>query len=1006
MRKFVDKISTCYYKSYGRRILFLLLMFILVQYSFASGAANDIKDTNNITQNSTTVKGTVKDQSGDPLIGVSVVVKGTTTGAITDVDGGFSVRIPDGNHTLVFSLVGFHTQEIALRGKTSLDIVMVENAKVLDDVVVVGYGTMKRSDVATAISTIKPEDFNNGGAANRDVMSLLEGRVAGLSVTRTGGSSPTSGVAVQMRGVVSINGDKSPLIIIDGVPGGNLNLLQPGDIESMDILKDGSAAAIYGSRANAGVIIITTKKGTKGTPRFEYSTYFSRYYKFNTPEFMNADEFKSAMSSLGNDPSSYDRGGNTNMYDEIIDKNNLSQNHNFSVTGGSESTSYRASVFYGNLSGIGKANTREQWGGRFSVTSIGLNDKLTFQSNISLIQENMNRLGNEGWESALKANPTNPMYNEDGTFYEDLTSDENKYARLFEQKNRRYEITSGLDAKLIFEPIKDLKFSMFGSLTRNSYDDNVYYEQNSRTSLNSYEGGGYASKYHYVRNKSAVEPTAEYSKLFLDKHNVSIVGGYSHQYTVWEEFSANNSGFLNDATGENDLGAGSYLKTGKAGMASNKESETLIAFFGRVNYIFDNKYILQASLRREGSSKFGKNNKWGNFPSISAAWNVSNESFMESVSALSNLKLRIGYGETGNSGIGPYQSISTLGTGNPYLTDDGTWQQTYGPNKNPNPNLKWETKKEWNIGIDFGIAGNRIKGAIDLYKREADDLLLQNVLAPQPSNIHGSYTTNIGSLSSDGIELTLNATAISTKDLNWNVAFTGSKIFTNKLKKFSANSADYYSTGGIGGYGALGDAVRLYEGDEIGNFWGKRFAGFDADGDWLFYNKDGEAVSANKITDADKTVIGNGAPKWRLGLVNTVFYKNFDFTVGFIGKFGFDILNRQKMAYENVETLRSGYNVLKTVFTDGVDASYQYSDYYLENGNYVKLDNLTVGYTLPKIPYISSARVYVTARDLFYITSYSGESPELDDTGLSPSMAPYVSSPVTRSFSIGCNIQF
>lgn len=970
-------------------------------------ATNEVATIKDVDQSSVTITGFVHDANNEPLIGVTVSVKGTNKATMTDIDGKFTISVPNGNAILEFTYVGFDKQTITLDGRTSIDIELKEDTKALDEVVVVGYGSMKRSEVATAISTLKPKDFNSGGASGRDVRSLLEGRVAGLSVTRTGGSSPTDGVAVQLRGVVSINGSKSPLIIIDGIPGGNLNLLQPGDVESIEVLKDGSAAAIYGSSANAGVIIITTKKGNKGTTKFEYSNYFTRYYKANTPKFMNAEEYRSAMASLGYNSSSYDRGGSSNMYDELIDKNNLSQNHNLAVSGGSESTSYRASLFYGDLSGIAKANTREQWGGRFSLTSKGLNNMLTLQSNLSSIQENMNKLGNSGWESALRANPTNPIYNSDGTFYEDASSDENKLARLSQQKSRRYETTTALDSKLIFEPIKDLKFSIFGTITRNSFDDNIYYNKDSRTSIDSYNSGGYAYKYHYAKNSSAVEPTIEYSKLFLDKHKISAVGGYSYQYKVWEEFSASNSGFLNDATEENDLGAGSYLTEGKASMGSNKEDETLVAFFGRLNYVFNDKYIAQVSIRREGSSKFGANNKWGNFPSVSLAWNVSHEDFMKSIPTLSNLKLRVGYGETGNSGIDPYQSMATLGTGNPYLTDDGTWEQTYGPNKNPNPNLKWETKKEWNLGVDFGVLENRITGAVDLYERKAEDLLMKGVTSPIPSNIHSTYTTNIGSVSSSGIEVTLNAIAMSTKDFNWDIALTGSKIFSNKLDKFSSNSSNYYSTGEIEGYGALGDAVRLYEGDDIGNFYGKRFAGFDEEGEWLFYNKAGEQVSASKIVEEDLTVIGNGAPKWRLGLTNTFNYKGIDLTIGFIGKFGFDILNRQKMAYENTKTLESGYNVLNSALTNGVSASYQYSDYYLEKGDYLKLDNLTIGYTLAhKIPFVSSARFYFTARDLFFITGYSGETPELDDTGLSPSMASYAISPVTRSFSLGCNIQF
>lgn len=986
-------------RNFTKRCIFVLLVLFVQLATYSANSANQ--------QQTKFVSGIVKDVSGESLTGVSVKIVGTARGAITDINGSYKIQVRSGE-TLEFSYIGFISQTIRVGEKSELNVTLKEDTKVLDEVVVVGYGSMKRSEVATAITTVKPDEFNIGGADNRDVRSLLEGRVAGLTVTRTGGSSPTDGVAIQLRGVVSINGSISPLVIIDGIPGGNLNLLHSEDIESMEVLKDGSAAAIYGSSANAGVIIITTKKGREGKPVFEYSSYVSRYYKANTPDFLNADEYRSAMNSLGFDPNSYDKGGNADMYDALINKNNVSQSHSLSVSGGTKATTYRASLFYNDLQGIAKANERSQYGGRLSLTTKGLNDMLTFQTNLSTNIDKMNKLGNEGWEATLRANPTNPIYNEDGTFHEDYSSDENKLARLSQQKNKRNENTTGLDAKIILEPIKDLKLSVMGSLIRNAYDDNVYYDKDSRVSYDSYNSGGYAYKSHYVDNKGSFEPTIEYSKSVFDKHKLSVMAGYSWQQNVWESFSADNSGFLNDATEENDLGAGNYLELGKAGMDSNKEKTTLIAFFGRFNYVFDDKYILQASIRREGSSKFGINNKWGNFPSISLAWNISHEKFMQELPAISNLKLRLGYGETGNSGISPYQSVSTLGTGNPYLTDDGTWQQTYGPNKNPNPNLKWETKKEWNVGLDFGVLKNRITGSIDVYKRKADDLLMTGVTAPIPSNIHSSYTTNIGSISSSGVELTLNAVPVSSKDFRWDLTLTASKILSNKLEKFSSNAADYYSTGGIGGYGALGDAVRLYEGSEIGNFYGKRFAGFDADGEWLFYNKAGEAVSGNEINDGDLTVIGNGAPKWHLGLTNTLRYKNFDVTIGFIGKFQFDVLNRQKMAYGNLKTLRAGYNVLKSALTDGIDASYQYSDYYLEKGDYLKLDNLTIGYTLPKdlIPFVSSARFYVAGRDLFFITGYSGETPELDDTGLSPSMAPYARTPLTRSFTVGCNIKF
>lgn len=996
------------------QVALLLCLSLSIQQSqvFASSGKEDATkhEVQERTQKGFTVKGIVKDQNGDPLPGVSIVVKGTTIGTSSDGDGNFTLNVPDKKANLAFSFIGFTTTEIALNGQTTLNVILKEDTELLDEVVVVGYGSMKRSDVATAISSVKPEDMNLAGANSRDVRQLLDGKVAGLSITRTGGSNPNSGVAVQMRGVVSVNGDKAPLVVIDGIPGGNLDLLRSEDIETMDVLKDGAAAAIYGSRANAGVILITTKRGQKGKTSVEYSGYLTHYAVNKDPNFMTASDWRNGMNTLNNPSYMTDHGGNTDWYREIIKKNNLSHSHNLSLTGGNESTVYRASLYYNNLESIAKESEREQYGGRMSLETKALNNMLTFQTNLSLNYGNMNLLGGGEWEQSLRANPTNPIYNEDGTFYEDYAKDENKVARLEQQQYGRQQTTSSFDGKIIFEPIKDLKGSVFMSYTRDDQKDRRFYDVDSRISYNNYNNGGYAWKKSYMNTRRTLEPTIEYSKIFLTDHKINAIAGYSYQYQVEESFEANNNGFLNNSVQDNNLGSGSGLNGDaaiKAGMGSNKKDETLIAFFGRINYVFKDRYVAQVSLRREGSSKFGTNNKWGNFPSASVAWNVSNEEFMKAQDVLSNLKVRVGYGVTGNSGISPYQSMVTLGGGNAYLNPNGQWLQTWGPSRNPNDNLKWEKKKEWNFGVDFGVLNNRLTGALDVYKRTADDLLMSGVTVPTPANIHSSSTLNIGSITSSGLEMTLNAIPVVKKDFQWRTIFTLSKIFTNKLNEFSYSTADYLEFGGIGGYGALGDAVRLYRNSEVGNFYGKRFAGFDENGEWLFYNSEGEKVGAGKITEKDKTVIGNGQPKWYLAWTNNFTYKNFDLSFMLKGRFGYDILNRQKMFYNNLKTLQSGYNVIKGTIENGVNASYQYSDYYLEKGNYLRLDNITIGYNFRNSrPNMPSFRVYATATDLFTITGYDGMNPEMDDTGLSPSMESCDRSPITRSITIGLNVKF
>lgn len=961
-------------------------------------------------QSNVTIKGTVTNANGEPLIGVSVIEKGTTNGIVTDIDGNYQLAVSKGS-TIEFSYVGFAKQEIKVGSENVINVVLQEDNQLLNEVVVVGYGSMKRSDIATAISSVKPEDMNLAGANSRDVRQLLDGKVAGLSITRTNGSNPNNGVAVQMRGVVSVNGDQSPLVVIDGIPGGNIDLLRSEDIESIDVLKDGSAAAIYGSRANAGVILITTKRGQAGRTSVDYSTYLTHYWGIERPDFMSASEYRARRAELGDPSYMPDNGGSTDWFDELLNSGNVSHSHNLSISGGTESTVYRASLYYSNLEGVAKATDREQYGGRMSLETKALNDMLTFQTNVSLNYGNMNLLGGDGeWESALRANPTNPIYNADGSYFEDYAKDENKVARLDQQQYDRQQTTSSFDGKLTFEPIEGLKGSVFVSYTRDDQKDRRYYDLDSRISYNSYNSGGYAWRKSYMNTQRTLEPTIEYAHTFADDHKLNAIVGYSYQYEVYEQFEANNNGFLNDATEDNNLGSGSGLNGDaaiRAGMGSEKKDETLIAFFGRINYVYKDRYVAQFSLRHEGSSKFGDNNKWGNFPSASVAWNVSNEEFMKDQNVLSNLKLRVGYGVTGNSGIDPYQSMVTLSGGNQYLNPNGQWLQTWGPSRNPNEDLRWEKKKEWNFGVDFGVLENRITGALDVYKRTADDLLMTGVTVPSPANIHSTSTLNIGSISSSGLELTLNAVPIVKKDFQWRTTVTMSKVFSNKLNEFSYSTADYLEFGSIGGYGAMGNAVRLYAGDEIGNFYGKKFAGFDEDGEWLFYNKEGEAVHASEMDDSDRQVIGNGQPKWYLSWTNNFTYKNFDLSFMFKGRFGYDILNRLNMFYTNYTTLQAGYNVLNSTFEDGVNASYQYSDYYLEKGNYIRLDNITLGYNFRnKNPKWPSFRVYVSATDLFTITGYDGLNPEMDDTGMSPSMESCGRTPVTRSVSVGLNVKF
>lgn len=965
---------------------------------------------------SRTVTGKVTDaKTGGGLESVTVRVKGSNTGVQTQANGTFSIQVPAGARTLEISFIGYAPQEVAITSGP-LSVALVPTATNLDDVVVdvvsVGYGTQRRKDVTSAVATVKDSAFNQGGA--RNALDLIQGKVAGLTITRTASSNPNSGVAVQLRGVTSITGNLSPLIVIDGIPGGNLDLLQQDDIASFDVLKDGSAAAIYGTRGNGGVILVTTKKGKAGAAQYDYNNYERKEYITRRPNFMTAADYRQKIAD-GTIAAQYGTGiygYNTDFFDALVNHDNLSQYHNFAASGGTANSNFRASIYYNDFQGVALSNNRKQYGARLNFNQRGLNGKLLTQVDLATNFNRANLLGGGGWENQLNRIPTLSIYNPDGSYFY-LPNTTNEYARLFTQTSFRNQQTSSANAKMTLEILKGLKVAAFGSVTRDSYVDDSYAKLASEVSINSYGGGGRADRSTGLNINYAFEPTVEYSTRINSLHSFTVLGGYSYQYNVGENFGITNYGFVNDLTTNNNIGIGSGMTATppagipRASVSSGKSDDKLIAFFGRLNYNFNDKYNVQLILRHEGSSKFGANNKWANFPAASVGWNILRESFMNKVTFFDNLKLRAGFGVTGNSGIPSYQSLVTLGTGGAYLNPDGTWRQTYGPGNNPNPDLKWEKKEEFNIGVDFSILRNRLSGAIDVYQRTTKDLLY-SYATQLPPFIQSTIYTNVGSMRSKGIELTLVGSLIKKRDMNWTMTLAASHN-TNKMLAFSNQvySVTFMEFGGIGGFGALGNAIRTVEGGNIGNFYGKRFAGFDASGKWLFYKADGKTTAPfSQITSNDLSVIGNGIPKYYLSWTNDFTYKNFDFRVFFRGRFGYQILNTMEISYGNKTYLPN--NVLRSTFTRHaqLNDTYQYSDYYLENGSFLKLDNVTVGYRFKlKTSYIRSLRVYASATNLATITKYTGNDPDfVNDTGLGAGVdgrGPY---PSTRQFTIGFNL--
>jgi TonB-linked SusC/RagA family outer membrane protein len=945
-----------------------------------------------LAQQSIRITGTITTETSEPLSGVSVVVKGTTRGIVTDANGKYEITVQDANAVLVFSHIGYLPQEVAAGSRQVIDLVLVEDINEIEEIVVVGYGTQKRSEVTAAVSTLEAKDFNTT-VASSSVLELAKGKLPGVVITNANGSDPRSGASIQIRGIGTLRSSTSPLIVIDDVPGGDLSLLRPEDIESFNVLKDASAAAIYGTRGSNGVIIITTKKAKRGQskPLFDYSGYMSHEYIYRQPEILTADEYRAYMQSGAyNANQMTDFNSATNWPELLSDKSNMSQSHNLSMQGGNSSIGYRASLYYRNVEPIAIESDQSNWGGRLSINHTGLNDRLNVQMSMSADHRTRNEIGETGaWEQVSQRNPTEPSRDENGNWLEDGAYNSwNPLARYSTKEDYSTRTTWLGTGKVSLTIIDGLKVSVRGSWQQYDNARRQYDMRDSKTSVDTYLGGGRAERSWSSDIRKTIESTIEFTKQFNDIHSVNAIVGHSYEYHVSENFNAWNSGFLTDAFTYNNLGNGTgrTLGTNYFGMGSGKSDDKLAAIFGRVNYVLMNKYQFSATLRHEGSSRFGKNKRWGNFPAVSAGWVISKEEFMSNIDIINNLKLRAGLGVTGNIPGDNYIYMTTLGTGGEYPVVGGTWYQTYGPARNPNPNLQWETKQEWNIGIDYSILNDRVSGTIDWYNRRSKDLL-DEYNAQLPPYVLSSVWTNVGTISNKGIEIGVNVIPIETKDFSWDVSAT----FFYQKNTLEALSDDIYKATykewyGLPSPGALGNAIRTEEGKSLGGFYGKRFASFDENGKWQFYNKDNEVVSLSEIKPEDLTYIGNGIPKYYASLSSTLRYKEFDLTVFFRGKFDYQILNLKELYFGNLNWLPN--NVLKTATTKhaGLHDAPQYSDYYLEKGDFVKLDNITLGYNFKIKPndWVRNLRVYVSGQNLATFTSYTGITPEVQDTGFEP----------------------
>ena len=983
---------------------------------------------------SVTVTGNVTDQTGEVVIGASILEKGTTNGTITDFDGNFSISV-DANATLVISYVGYQTQEVAINGKKVVNVVMADDAQLLQEVVAVGYGTQTKKEITGSVSSVKAESFNQGVSANP--MGLIQGKVAGLTIIKNGGDDPAqNSYNVQLRGVGSLSGSASPLYVIDGVPGGDLSSVLPSDIESIDVLKDGSAAAIYGTRANAGVILITTRRGSKdGKFHAEYNGTVSTGVIANAPRVLTAEEYREKMVKGGF--GGIDYGANTNWLKEIT-RTPISHTHNVSISGGTENFNFRASAGYRGLQGVALNSDYEELNARFAANQKTLNKRLELAYDFSYTSSDKGWANYDNFNQAVRSNPTMPVRSDKEDFikYGGYFESDNFYTRnpvsdiMQTTNDQKDQVVIG-SVRATLNIIDGLKFSTFYSIQNNTSWNGKY--QNS-TLRDVYGKGGSASQSYSGYTQQVVENTLQYVAQW-DAHAFQAMIGQGYQTETFQGFNAYNTGFPLDKLLYNNLGLGTGIVDGKgasayAGLGSYKYKDKLASFFARVMYNYDQRYFLSASVRFEGSSKFGAKadpvlGQWGIFPSISGSWSIIDEEFMEDVENLNDLKIRLGYGVTGNMPGDHYLYAMKVGAGGDYIFSNGKFIQPWGPQSNVNETIRWEEKHEYNFGIDFGAFANRFSGSLDAYFRNTTDLLYEYDV-PVPPYPFGKMWDNYGIIHNYGVELQLNGTAIQTKDWTWdlgfNAAWNRNMVVRITGDQYGAEGVEsFVNTGYISsGDGETGNyTMRLAEGQPIGNFYGYKYYGIDKDGNWVFETPKGGYTK--NPTEADKQIIGNAQPLLTLGFNTTLRYKEFDLAMNFRGQIGGLIFNETRYFYENT---RGVENCLASAFEG--EAAYmlawkdsgsekaslrRFSDFYLEDASYFKLNDLTIGYT-PKLSenfskWVSYIRVYFTAQNLFTLTGYSGHDPSsVSMAGLTPGFDGRSYYPTQRSFNLGLQFKF
>lgn len=961
----------------------------------------------------TVLTGKVTDSSsGETLPGVSIVVKGTTNGTISDINGGFTLGANMGD-VIQFSYIGYKSQEIVMEGQKNLTVSLSSDNIELGEVVAIGYGVQKKSDKTGAVMSVSSSDFSKGVLT--DPIQALQGKASGVQITKKGGN-PNDGFSVQIRGAGGLSTGSTPLYVIDGVPGVDPTTIPPEDIESFNVLKDASSTAIYGSRGANGVIIITTKKGksvASGKSTIDVNSYISIDEVSKRLDLVSADDIRSFIQR--NTITHNDAGATTDWQDEIFRKG-VTQNYNVAVGGGNEKSNYRVSGTWSDFQGVVKGTDKQRFTTTANVFQKLLNDKLTVDGNMAAtFEENdYQDFGGNGPKDimyqAFQRSPLQPVTNEDGSFYENTAYGFqyfNPVATLNNIQNKRSAKKIRTNGSLQYEFLPGLLAKVNGAYTRD--DSESFFFEPSESPTSSTKGRG--SRSYSNTTTKLLEAFVNYDKIFYEKHTLAFVGGYSWQGQTNDGFNAFGTNAQSGYVQSNNLSALADVNYGSIG--SYKNDWTLISFFGRAAYNYEQKYFATVTVRRDGSSKFGTNNKWGTFPSGSLAWAAKNESFLQDVSWLNQLKLRVGFGLTGNTeGFSPYWSVPVIYPSGmqPSMDDGVSHTVVYQTSRDANPDLKWETMQEVNIGVDWGLLNSRLQGSVELYSRRTIDLIY-NYSLPQPPSKTGNVMANAGIMTNKGIEANISYQVADLKNLNYKTSLT----FSHNINNVEKLSDGIYSwkdkqRSYISARGMVGQWTQyLDEGMSMGTWYLPHFSGFSSDGAFLYKTAAGGVT--RDVTKAERLNAGSAMPKVNLGWSNSfVIYNNFDLSFSLRAVLGYKVYNVSAMYFSDPKLLPN-FNANQQAITwyeNKIDGTPTASDYWLEDGSFLRLDNVTLGYNVPNITKsgINNLRVYFTGNNLLTVTGYKGIDPELSYSGIEFGLDNFNVYPKTRSFTFGVQLNF